>query len=816
MMASSKRSKAQPGHMLILKRIFQSTLFWIVILGGVLVAAQVIATIETAGKVEDRLKDIAQNLEPLTDRDLADAKTRQEVVNLRIQNEMRGFLWNSLLIAAGPMIAAFSAVVAGLIGLRKYFDERRKESDDRAEARRKEQEEREKARLDRAATELKEAMDRLIDAEQPLRRMAGIVGLQHFLSAQMKDYHLRALNALAMIARSESRRRGPDAGVEDSIRIALQNAAGTVDESVLQQVWQQFAGYAINLRGLRLKGLALRGLDFRDAQLEDAEFEQCDLSGVRFRAALLKGARFHDCTLHDVDFSYADLAGASFEGSRLSGATLTDAKVLQLDLAGADLRGAHLDPDAVPWELVSNWRDALFDPGVGERLAARHGPKPRGPRVLMLMWEIPPLVAGGTWTASYHLVRNLRRQGADLTIAVPWDRASILDTPPFGCEVEVVPLGIKPPRLGVSPYGGTAASFPPHAAIYGQGAFTPWSPYGDTAPLVPSAYQGASLYGTASAFGSAYASYSSLRGRPNSSMALRLMDEYRRALGRFLETHSYNVIHAHDWVTFEAAAMIARQSGKPWIAHFHSIESERRARMPDPIIERIEREATRIATQIVAPSAVTAARIVQRYGIDPSRVAIVPNPLSQDPVPPAQLGSSHMMRVVFVGRLTHQKGPDRFADVARRVRAAIREAEFWAFGAGEDDQELRDAGILVKGPLDWQERGTAYADASAIVMPSRAEPFGMVVLEAMQHRVPILYPDDCGAAEVISAGIPVKASDIDAMALAVQRLLNDRLHWEETAQAEAEEIATYPGRGYERRVMALWDAANTMASSAKP
>jgi glycosyltransferase involved in cell wall biosynthesis len=797
--------------MLILKRIFQSTLFWIVIIGGLLVAAQVIATIKTAGEVEDRLKDIAQNLEPLKDKDLADAKTRQEVVNLRIQNEMRGFLWNSLLIATGPMIAAFSAVVAGLIGLRKYFDERRKENEDRAEAQRKEQEAREKARLDRAATELKEAMDRLIDAEQPLRRMAGIVGLQHFLSAQMKDYHLRALNALAMIARSESRRRSPDAGVEDSIRIALQNAAGTVDEAVLQQVWQQFAGYAINLRGLRLTGRRLRGLDFRDAQLEDAEFEQCDLSGVRFRATLLKGARFHDCTLHDVDFSFADLAGASFKDSRLSGATLTDAKVLQLDVSGADLRGANLDPDSVPWELVSNWRDALFDQGLAQRLTARYGPKPRGPRVLMLMWEIPPLVAGGTWTASYHLVRNLRRQGADLTVAVPWDRASILDTPPFGCEVEVVPLGIKPPRLRVSPYGGTAESSPAHAAIYGENAFTPWSPYSETAPLLASAYQGASLYGTTGAFGTAYASYSSLRGRLNSSMALRLMDEYSRALGRFVEAHSYDVIHAHDWVTFEAAATIARQSNRPWIAHFHSIESERRAELPDPIIERIEREATQIATQIIAPSTITAARIAQRYGVDLSQIAIVPNPLSQENVPPAQLGSSHTMRIVFVGRLTHQKGPDRFAEVARRVRATVPEAEFWAFGTGEDAQMLRDAGISVKGPLDWQARSHAYADASAIVMPSRAEPFGMVVLEAMQHRVPILYPKDCGAAEVLSAGIPVKANDIEAMSLAVQRLLKDRLYWEETAQAEAEEIAIYPGRGYERRVMALWDAARSSA-----
>lgn len=793
----------------MLRNLLRNGIFWIVVIGAALVLAQVIATIKTAVDVEERLTRIVTTLEPLKAGDLVDAKARQEVVSLRVQNELRGLLWNNLVIATGPMITAFVALVGALLGLRNYLDTRKKESADRAVAVAREQHEREKARLDRAAAELKEAIDRLVDAAQPLKRMAGIVGLQHFFSADMREYHVRALTALAMAARSET-----DPRVQESIRIAFEQAVNNVDEVVLQQVWQQFATYQVSLRGVHFVGRAMRALDFRDAQLEDAEFERCDLSGARFTAALLKGATFRKCTLHDVDFSYADFAGAGLPGSTLKGATLAHARVLQLDLAGADLTGARFDVDALPWELVRNWRNATFDPGIKERLLERYGPQPQGPKVLMLMWEIPPLVAGGSWTACYHLVRNLRRRGADVTVVVPWNQESILDTPPFGAEVEVVALGIEPPLATPSPYGGTPP-WSPYGSVYGAagpGYGAPaWSPYGRVAAAA-SPYGVTAPYLAGGPYGTASSAYGATQGRATSSTVLRLMDEYRRALTRLLRDRPCEVIHAHDWVTFEAAGAVAKQFGKPWVAHFHSIETERRAQAPDPIIERIERSAAATATALVAPSAVTAARIAHRYGVDAARVRVVPNALSVEHIAPAQLGSFQSMRAVFVGRLTPQKAPERFGEVARRVRAQLSNAQFWVFGSGEDLPQLREAGVWIRGPVDWPLRSTAYADASVVLLPSRAEPFGMVVLEAMQHRVPVVYPQDSGAAEVLESGIALPADDVERMAAQLQRLFTDRAYWEDVAQAQADEIAAYPQRGYELRIVELWNEIASVAT----
>src|SRR6185295_10501288 len=117
------------------------------------------------------------------------------------------------------------------------------------------------------------------------------------------------------------------------------------------------------------------------------------------------------------------------------------------------------------------------------------------PKVLMLMWEIPPFVAGGTWTACYHLVRNLRRAGADVTVVVPWAE-SLIVSQPFGPEVRVVPLGIVPPEFATPAgtiyaqgiYGARVGSWStygtaPSWSVYGSAPT--WSPYGATPSWSP-------------------------------------------------------------------------------------------------------------------------------------------------------------------------------------------------------------------------------------------------------------------------------------------------------------------------------------------
>lgn len=769
----------QPGSRDVARKLERyGSLTVIVLLALVVAAIQIWAAVASTRRVER----IVRELQALQATQLTDEKARQEVLSLKIENELKSFFWNSLLATLGPVVATFGAVIGALLGLRNYLDARDKE------------------RLDRAAVDLNTTLEHLMK-EEPRQRAVGVVGLQHFLDPEEPRHHLRALSALAAAARLED-----DPEVLRGIRIAAEQAFRTLPGEVLGRVsWQ-----GAKLRGLDLSGRSLRRIDLRDADLEDADLAACDLAGASLANARLNGSRLDGAILEGANLEYADLAGASLARTNLKQAILHHAKVWRMNLEGADLGGALFDPDEIGWELIQSWRRARYDPGILDRLVARYGPEPRGFKVLMLMWEIPPLVAGGTWTASYHLVRNLRRQGADVTVVVPWDEASILPSP-FGCEVEVVPLGLVPPRPPEPSWAEGPAWSPYAASGYRPAGPTPWSPYAASGhrpagPTPWSPYAGPAPY---TPYGGAPgSSYAAMR-LEGGSILLRLVDEVAERFARFARRRPFDLIHAHDWVTFGAAEAASRASGKPWVAHLHSTERDRRARDPDPMIEEIEGRGLQAARRVVVPSAATANRVAELYGVAPDRITTAPNPLSREEVAVSEMGRFETRRVVFLGRLTAQKGPDLFADLAATFRRRHGEAAFVMFGGGEEHARLLQKGFVeLRGSLDWQSRGLAFSGASAVVVPSRSEPFGMVVLEAMQHRVPVLYPQSAGVAEVVAAGIRIQPQDVPAVVEHLARLLSDRGHWQQVVAAQSEAIGGYPDQGYERRVIEAWERAH--------
>lgn len=791
---------------------WRSEIAWIVLAGVLLVAVQVAATLVTARQIEETSARIAKELSQLDTKPLESEKTRQEVLNLRIQNEIRGFLSNSLLINLGPIVTAFVALVGALLGLRSFLQSREKDRLQTEQAADKERAERERARLDRAYADFKDAMDRLVKQET-WQRVAGVLGLQHFLSPQFNDYHLRAASALSMASRMES-----DNEAVATLRIAIEQSFNGLDEKVLQQAsWQ-----GCKLLKLRLHQRALRQLDLRDAYCNDTDFGRADLSRTSFRSAHLNGAKLDGCKLVGADLCYADLAGASLVGADLTGALLSDAKVLGMDINGADLRTAIFDAEALPWELITNWRRAQLDPALRARLIERFGAEPSGPKILMLMWELPPFVAGGTWTACYHLVRNLRRAGADVTVVVPWSERLVAASP-FGSEVRVVCLGITPPELADASSGSSVYSVygtSPSWSAYSTSRAPSWSPYGATAGTGPpwSPYAGA----TSSARSwspyswlqphsgvrsyNSYGASTSVYGSParGPSVLLRLIDECRRRFVRFAFAEQFDVIHAHDWVTFPAAAAVAKTKSAPWIAHFHSIEADRRPDQPDWAIQKIEREGAQAASAVLVPSKVSAQSLFAAYQIPIDRIEIAPNTLSREAISPAEYGLPDMRRVLFLGRLTSQKGPDLFAKIAVELRARMFDVTFDVRGSGEQVDELQRAGIWPNGEVEWSVRGRAFGESSALLVTSRAEPFGMVILEAMQRRVPVFYPRYAGAAEVLQSGIKIDPTDTLAVATALADMLNRRDRWEEVVMQQSHEIAAYLERGYERVVQTIY------------
>lgn len=691
---------------------------------------------------------------------LGEAKTAEEVIAARIERRKQGLFWHQLNTGLGPLVSILGALLGGLVAWRSYLDTRNKEQEGRLEAARKE-------RSDRGATEMKEVLELLV-SDQVRKQVVGAVGLQHFLTRDRPEHHRRALVALAAAARFKD----PDPEVVRGLRLAAEVAFREVPEEVLGEVsWQ-----GVQLPDLTVPPRKLERLDFTDANLERAQFSQCDLTGVRLRNANLKGGRFEGARLDGADVTYADLAGADFRRTSLSGTELDHARIANLDLAEADLRGARFDPEQLPLDRTRHWRQARFAPEALRRLEDRYGAAPSGPRVLMLLWEFPPFVAGGTWTAAYHLVRTLRRNGADLTVVVPWAAASRV-AGAFGTDVEVLNLGLTPPDPAASPYG---------SSVYGGS-------YGS------SAYAGA--------YGGSYGRGDSAAG----SSAMRLREEFCRRLLAEPGVRSAEVIHAHDWITFDAGWALAERLEVPWVAHFHSLESDRRSgESPDAVLAEIESRAAHGAAALVTPSDVTARRLVADYGVAPERVTVVPNPSSPEPpVAPSESGRFETRRVVFTGRLTSQKGPDRFAEIGEVLLRSLQPLpQLVVYGAGEMASLFHYRyGFQLAGPLAWEERGRAFAGASAVVVPSRSEPFGMVVLEALRHRVPVFYPVVAGVAEVVAAGIPIDPRRSQEVAQQVASLLTDWPAWERVVEEQTVAYERYldgSGPAAFERLSSLW------------
>jgi glycosyltransferase involved in cell wall biosynthesis len=115
--------------------------------------------------------------------------------------------------------------------------------------------------------------------------------------------------------------------------------------------------------------------------------------------------------------------------------------------------------------------------------------------------------------------------------------------------------------------------------------------------------------------------------------------------------------------------------------------------------------------------------------------------------------------------------------------------------------------VELKGKLSWSEREKAFYDAAVVIVPSRFEPFGMVVLEAMQHGAPVLFPKSAGVAEVVRSGVAIDPEDVTGTADVICRLLDDAVYWTQVVEAQYDEIEEYAKRDYEEGLIKVWNYA---------
>lgn len=257
---------------------------------------------------------------------------------------------------------------------------------------------------------------------------------------------------------------------------------------------------------------------------------------------------------------------------------------------------------------------------------------------------------------------------------------------------------------------------------------------------------------------------------------------YAKAGEELARQNTFDVIHAHDWMTFLAGIAAKKASGKPLIVQVHSTEYDRSGENVDPFIYGIEKLGMEKADCVVAVSNWTKEIIVQRYGIDHEKVRVVHNGIIQKAdhaahlASPAQFGSH---TVTFLGRITHQKGPLLFVEAAKHVLVKFPDAHFVVAGSGDLMPDM--IGLVANLGLSSHFHFTGFLDAKEVellwsmsdvyVMPSVSEPFGIAPLEAIQAGVPVIISNQSGVAEVMPHAIKIDYWDSQEVASAICSVL---------------------------------------------
>ncbi len=264
-----------------------------------------------------------------------------------------------------------------------------------------------------------------------------------------------------------------------------------------------------------------------------------------------------------------------------------------------------------------------------------------------------------------------------------------------------------------------------------------------------------------------------------------LMEEvsrYALVASSISSVNSFDVIHAHDWLTYPAGIAAKRISGKPLVVHVHATEFDRSGEHVNQPVYDIERQGMTEADLVITVSNLTRQIVIDKYGISPEKVITVHNAVEPVDRPELEGVSKHVKEkvVTFLGRVTYQKGPDYFVEAAYKVLKRDSNVRFVMAGSGDllnrMIRRVAQLKIATKfhftGFLAGPEVDTMYAMSDVYVMPSVSEPFGISPLEAMRSNVPVVISKQSGVAEVLKHALKVDFWDVDALADAIYGILH--------------------------------------------
>ena len=389
----------------------------------------------------------------------------------------------------------------------------------------------------------------------------------------------------------------------------------------------------------------------------------------------------------------------------------------------------------------------------------------------MFGWEFPPHIAGGLGTACYGMTRGLARNGVEVVFVMP--RA-------YGDEdqrfVRVVNAS-DVETIGTRDHEFSEELLEKVSFIHIDSNMLPY-----ISPEEYAAYHDEFVRsGRTHEWTDVWKQRYTFSGKNGAN----LMEEVARyamvaaQVAKDLEGQ-FDVIHAHDWLTYFAGIAAKRVSGKPLVVHMHATEFDRSGENINRRVYAIEKAGMQAADRVIAVSELTRRIVIGKYGILADKVVTVHNAVrfgeSEEAAPERAVKDKV---VTFLGRITYQKGPDYFVEAAAKVLQRVSDVRFVMAGSGDlmnhVVRRVAQLGIADRfhftGFLKGGEVQRMFRLSDVYVMPSVSEPFGISPLEAMRSGVPVIISRQSGVAEVLDYAIKVNYWDVDALADAIYGLL---------------------------------------------
>lgn len=388
-------------------------------------------------------------------------------------------------------------------------------------------------------------------------------------------------------------------------------------------------------------------------------------------------------------------------------------------------------------------------------------------RVLMFGWEFPPHITGGLGTACFGLTKGLAKKNIEVIFVVPKafgdeDKSSIRlvaaeDIDVSHTSVEMEDFWRKIQYLEIS------------------SNIVPYIDPEEFQRLVEQAEHEKTINKEAT---------TKRKFKFSGKYGINLLEEvtrYALIAADLAVNQKFDIIHAHDWLTYPAGIAAKMISGKPLVVHVHATEFDRSGENVNQHVFDIERRGMEVADRVITVSNLTRNIVITKYGIPEDKVVTVHNAVEFANEQNSGIYNKALPEqiVTFLGRVTYQKGPDYFVEAANKVLKKNQNVRFVMAGSGDMlnrmIRRVAELGISNKfhftGFLKGPDVNRMFQMSDVYVMPSVSEPFGISPLEAMRSNVPVIISKQSGVAEVLRHALKIDFWDIDAMADSIYGLL---------------------------------------------